>query len=147
MSLNDDGWAEMRRDWVRRGLLPWKQTIGQHCFQRILVIFQNVLLSSDKRPRLRPFGIIAAYFSEYPASSSATTPKIYLILTIKGFSLKVKSFKKKYNINSGEGFHPPPNPPPPPTCPLYNGGNMSLRILPRVNSLNIYKPVCDTINW
>ena len=53
---------------------------------------------------------------------------LHLVKKIKGFPLKVKSFRNSatcQKLQGGLPSHPPP--------PLYHGGGMNLRVRPRVN--------------
>ena len=54
---------------------------------------------------------------------------LHLVKKIKGFPLKVKSFRNSATcpkLQGGLPSHPPPR-------PLYHGGGMNLRVRPRVN--------------
>ena len=71
----------------------------------------NLISNSWQNPRWRPRWRLWLVTSQ--ASSSATAPKIYLILLrrSKAFHRRWNRFKLlQYSKNSGEGFHPPPPP-------------------------------------
>ena len=82
--------------------------------------------------RWRPFLVTS------PASSRATTRKIYLILRL---SSQDKIVSKYCNISKTPGrgsIHPPP--------PMYYGGGMSLRVRPTINQTS-FLAVKTVLSW
>ena len=98
--------------------------------QTIINVCSLYLISNSWRPRWRPCLVTSQ------TSSSATTHKIYLILSrrSKAFHRRQNCFEILQHQNSRERFHQFP---PAPSPHLHHGWGLTLRVLPRVNLFRV----------